>query len=486
VTFDARDSSRGAVSLAPFAATALLAWMAVPVGSTVNWRTYAVSALLLGLCGLLVGISGRRFWQSGLGHVPASITFLIAVALLRSSAGGFNSGAGGLSLIPVFYTALSGAPRRHLYVVLLAVAAFYLIPIVFIGPPAYPPSQYRAAVLSVAVSSIIGIVTQRLVGRIRQQAQEAGRREHTLEQVGNAVHGLFDSLDPRKDLCDAPRAIIDASVTMLLEPTPSGSLLSSGMAGLAAPPVELPADSRHPASEVFRTGRPRLLTENVAEHLSSPALWRLAGSPASILFEPLFKGGEVSGVLAVGWPAGIPAAGSRSTVVTLLAQQAAVAINRFDQMRVLAGMAQTDPLTGLPNRRAWDARVSRGVTEGQQFAVAMLDLDHFKRFNDTHGHPAGDRLLKETAAAWRDQLRAGDLVARLGGEEFGLLLFDCDLDAAAEVTERLRQLVVSDQTCSVGLAMRRDDEAVDSVIARADRSLYDAKASGRDRICTSV
>jgi diguanylate cyclase (GGDEF)-like protein len=486
VTPDVRDSSHGAVSIAPFAGAALLAWIAVPVGSTMNWRTYAVSALVLVVSGLLVGVRGSASWKSGLEYLPASITFLIAVAVLRSSAGGFNSGAGGLSLIPVFYTALSGAPRRHLYVVLLAVAAFYLIPIIFIGPPAYPPSQYRAALLSVALASIIGIVTQRLVGRIRQQAQEAGRREHTLEQVGNAVHGLFDSLDPRRDLCDAPLSIIDASVTMLLEPTPSGSLLSTGMAGVTAPPVEIPADSHHPAAQTFRTGRSRLLTEDLAEHLISPDLWRLAGSPGSILFQPLLKDGEVSGVLAVAWPAGISASGSRSTVVTLLAQQAAVAINRFDQMRVLAGMAQTDPLTGLPNRRAWDARVSRGVNEGQQFAVAMLDLDHFKLFNDTRGHPAGDRLLKETAAAWRDQLRTGDLVARLGGEEFGLLLFDCDLQTAAEVTERLRRLVVNDQTCSVGLALRRDDETVDSVIGRADRALYDAKASGRDRICTSV
>lgn len=118
--------------------------------------------------------------------------------------------------------------------------------------------------------------------------------------------------------------------------------------------------------------------------------------------------------------------------------------------------------------------------------IAMLDLDNFKRFNDTFGHPAGDRLLKETTAAWRDALRPEDLVARLGGEEFGLLLFDCDLAAAVSVTDRLRDLVTHDQTCSLGMAVRHRDEPLDAVMARADRALYNAKAAGRDRACLSV
>jgi diguanylate cyclase (GGDEF)-like protein len=168
-------------------------------------------------------------------------------------------------------------------------------------------------------------------------------------------------------------------------------------------------------------------------------------------------------------------------VVALLAHEAALAIHRADEISALAGMATTDPLTGLPNRRAWDERLSRAVGENQPVTIAMLDLDHFKDFNDANGHPAGDRLLKETSAAWRDVLRAGDMVARLGGEEFGLLLFDCELDAAIEVTERLRELVTHGQTCSVGLAVRHPGEGVDTVMARVDRALYDAKSAGRDR-----
>jgi diguanylate cyclase (GGDEF)-like protein len=121
-------------------------------------------------------------------------------------------------------------------------------------------------------------------------------------------------------------------------------------------------------------------------------------------------------------------------------------IDRADTLSQLTDMASTDPLTGLPNRRAWDARVSHALKAGQRFTVAMLDFDRFKEFNDTHGHPAGDRLLKETAACWREQLRAGDMLARLGGEEFGLLLLDCNTARAVDVIERLRVLVSEDRT----------------------------------------
>jgi diguanylate cyclase (GGDEF)-like protein len=148
----------------------------------------------------------------------------------------------------------------------------------------------------------------------------------------------------------------------------------------------------------------------------------------------------------------------------------------------LADEAQTDPLTGLPNRRAWDAHVKRLHSEGTPFVVAMIDFDHFKRFNDSYGHPAGDRLLKETAAAWRDQLRTGDVLARLGGEEFGLLLRECDPDLATEVTERLRGSVSDGWTCSAGIAVGRPEESAEDIIARADVALYEAKAAGRDRI----
>ena len=132
-----------------------------------------------------------------------------------------------------------------------------------------------------------------------------------------------------------------------------------------------------------------------------------------------------------------PARRPPATVAALLAHEAAAVIDRADALDFLTDEAHTDALTGLPNRRAWDAALKRALAQNRRMTVAMLDLDHFKEFNDTFGHPAGDRLLKETAAAWRDQLRSGDVLARIGGEEFALML-DCDADDALEIVERLR------------------------------------------------
>jgi diguanylate cyclase (GGDEF)-like protein len=147
-------------------------------------------------------------------------------------------------------------------------------------------------------------------------------------------------------------------------------------------------------------------------------------------------------------------------------------------------LARTDALTGVANRRAWDdelpVELARSARSGQPLSVALLDLDHFKAYNDRHGHQAGDRLLKATAAAWQDRLRKTDLLARYGGEEFAVLLPDCGLDGAMEIAERLRT-APSECTCSIGVAAWDGREAATELVDRADRALYAAKEAGRDR-----
>jgi len=124
-------------------------------------------------------------------------------------------------------------------------------------------------------------------------------------------------------------------------------------------------------------------------------------------------------------------------------------------------------------------RVRRGDST---FAVALLDLDFFKRYNDTFGHPAGDQLLRAVSVAWASALRPTDLLARLGGEEFGVLLPDIDLRAADTIMKRLGGVVPHEQTVSIGVTLYIGDEDPDVTMQRADQALYAAKSGGRDQV----
>jgi diguanylate cyclase (GGDEF)-like protein len=156
------------------------------------------------------------------------------------------------------------------------------------------------------------------------------------------------------------------------------------------------------------------------------------------------------------------------------------------KLRVLAG---TDPLTGTANRRAWDDELSTAVEhaefDGRPMSVALLDLDDFKGYNDTYGHQAGDRLLKEVSAAWQAILRMSDVLARIGGDEFAVLLPGCSLETAAHIAERLRAAVPA-ANCSVGVASWDRVETVEELLARADAALYEAKEGGRGQVVVAA
>ncbi|MDE2503996.1 MAG: GGDEF domain-containing protein, partial [Burkholderiales bacterium] len=163
--------------------------------------------------------------------------------------------------------------------------------------------------------------------------------------------------------------------------------------------------------------------------------------------------------------------------------------------RELEADTRRDELTGLGNRREvelrWPQLVEQALKGSGVLAVAMIDLDHFKRVNDTHGHGVGDRVLVAMAALLRAHTRAADLVARLGGEEFLLVLPDADTERAREVCERLRVAVQGHDwealapglrvTLSAGLTSGPPAEA-DRLTRRADTALYQAKSQGRNRV----
>lgn len=170
--------------------------------------------------------------------------------------------------------------------------------------------------------------------------------------------------------------------------------------------------------------------------------------------------------------------------------------------RRLAEQALRDPLTGLPNRRAWDQvlqeRLTSGANPGRPLCLAILDLDHFKRVNDAHGHAVGDEVLRVVGESLQESLREDDFVARLGGDEFGLLLGAPDAVTSAAVVDRVRtalpsrlaQAATHFVTASAGFALVRAEGADNastppalckSLFAAADGALRQAKQQGRDR-----
>lgn len=162
-----------------------------------------------------------------------------------------------------------------------------------------------------------------------------------------------------------------------------------------------------------------------------------------------------------------------------------VITERATLVRQMSERATTDELTGVPNRRGWEEGLRRDLARARRERVelwtAILDLDHFKRFNDMHGHLAGDELLRLTAAEWRRQLRANDLLARYGGEEFAVALFPSGHEDAVMVAERLRTAMPRNVSCSIGLARWDGNEGLAALMERADRALYKAKHGGRNR-----
>lgn len=160
-------------------------------------------------------------------------------------------------------------------------------------------------------------------------------------------------------------------------------------------------------------------------------------------------------------------------------------------------LARTDELTGLSNRRAFFELGARAFEQcrrsARPIALIMFDVDHFKRINDTHGHAAGDRVLQALAAAVSPLTRDADILGRLGGEEFALVLPETDLPQALAVAQRLQaaiaKVAVSDGpatircTCSFGVAASSDgDTSLDQLLTEADRALLRGKAGGRNRI----
>lgn len=209
---------------------------------------------------------------------------------------------------------------------------------------------------------------------------------------------------------------------------------------------------------------------------------------------PVLSDGQVMAVLRL--VRSIPFEPDDRQFLEVIAAQVALALGRIKFIATLQTLSVTDALTGIANRRHWDGRLAEEIARAQRYrypvAVLMVDIDHFKRVNDTHGHQVGDEVLRQVAERLRSTLRRTDFLARYGGEEFGIIAPQTALEAAKVLAERLRRAIAREPiqvnnelsiplTISVGVAVFPDHAQNESdLVAAADAALYRAKQDGRN------
>ena len=476
--------SKIARRFAPFAAVGLLALLTPLLPPRpADWTPVLVAAALtvvIAAMGVLLPWSRMPRWS----YVVPPLMYFIVIALLRQANDGSVSGYAPLALLPVVWIALNLGPRD----VALGIgvgASVFILPLFVGDPDQYTDEDWRRALLWTAVAVIMGFSIESVVRSKRAQTRLARDHQRTIAAVAAVTRALTRDVDARSDICAATVDIAEATFAAIWEPDGSGDLVLTGQAG--AEPGRSRFDIAGEASgtvRAFVSGERQLVRDAVGD-ASVMQDEVLRAGVVSLLFEPIVRGPETIGVLSVGWSTRVEDVDERTAqAVMLLAIEAAVAIERSDVLAGLSAMAETDELTGLPNRRSWDETIRRAVgyasRTSRDLCVAIVDIDHFKAYNDEYGHQAGDRLLKAAAAAWRTALRESDTIARYGGEEFAVVLPNCSADAASAVLERLRELTPERQTCSIGLAEWNHGETVTELVARADAALYRAKNGGRD------
>ena len=334
---------------------------------------------------------------------------------------------------------------------------------------------------------VAGVFIDTLVRRARAEARaaaETARSMAAVAQVSHELASLSDSAEARPALCRAAVRITGAEGVALWERGPDGKSLVVGacegrMSGDRRH-ISLSSDGSTGVMQTFDSGMPTVAQGAALERLA-PEL----DGPGLVVWQPVGRDGETGAVVEFWWSDSSPRSESLITLTSLLAAEVAVTLERVRLLARLESIARTDDLTGLPNRRAWQEELAKEVARAERdqlpLCVAILDLDRFKLYNDEHGHQAGDRFLKQAAAAWNEQLRATDVLARYGGEEFVLALPACAPAESLRVIERLRAATPDGQTCSAGMACWNGTESPGALIGRADAALYEAKRAGRDQ-----
>ncbi len=405
--------------------------------------------------------SQRREQRSWRDPLAAYLLFPFAALLhdaAGAGAGGSSSGMTVMLLLPILWLAITGTQRELWVASGLAVLTF-AVPIVVIGPPSYALGDWRRAVVWASIALVIAPVVQRMVGDLERQSRRARTANERVER-------LFEDAPNGVALLDADGTILRVNIAMAV----LVGLDPPDMVGHRLADFETPGEGR------------------IEDHLGR--LLQLRGEPLDAECMLRDSGGnDVTVSLS-------------STVVGDRVMGEIVMVNVVDisdrrrYLDRLAHLADHDVLTGLANRRRFEGELERHLDRcrrhGPAGALLLLDLDNFKQVNDTRGHNAGDQLLVTIAGLLRRSIRTTDVVARVGGDEFAIMLTDGDEADARRVAELVVDRIGTHAstldgvarrvTASVGaVTFRAASEHAADVLALADMTMYDAKEAGRNR-----
>jgi diguanylate cyclase (GGDEF)-like protein len=462
----------------PFAGIAVLAFAATELGSGgTDWRLVAAAgALAVVLAGVAAGLPWSSLPPSAGLVLPISTDIMIA--LLRQAQGGSTSGYGPLVILPVVWVGLTQR-RRAVVAMTGCTTLVFGLPIAIIGAPLYPATGWRSVVLWGIVAGVIGIGVNRVVAHQRRQADISRARARGLSRLVETQEAIGRS---HLSLGEVMTAAADGALNLTgaeaacIHILDGDDLVITAAAGAATEFLGLrssPGDSL--AGECFRTRELTVCTDSEDDPRVNREGCRLVGA-RSLVMAPFFDASDVRGVLVIWSATPQDFRGYESQLLALLANIVGGALVRTELIERLTDQAVTDDLTGLANRRAWyhqlDRALARGLRTGQPLTILMLDLDGFKLVNDRQGHNAGDDLLKTISSLWAAELRATDLLGRIGGDEFAVILELTDGTAALGVIAKLDQAIAGWHHASTGLAVWDGNEDAAGLIARADTDMY--------------
>ncbi|HEU5362930.1 MAG TPA: sensor domain-containing diguanylate cyclase [Gaiellaceae bacterium] len=409
----------------------------------------------------------------------------LAIALLRQAQGGTRSGYASLLVLPAVWVAFV-AGRRGVALVVATTTLTLAVPILAFGPPDYPGSAWRGAVLLTIVTAIVGLVTERGAAAARQRAVEALRHARTLDRVLRTQTAIALS-DPGLD--DVLATVVDKALELtnadgaVVELPEGEEMVYRAVAGTAEPFAGLRLPVAGSVSGLCLAQiEPLVVVDAEHDPRVNAETCRRVGA-RSLVVVPLVHAGEAAGVLKVYSATRAAVGDDEARVLALLGNVIGTGLARAELHDTLAEHAHTDALTGLANRRSWDDQLGRSLAHAarshETVSVAVCDVDRLKQVNDREGHAAGDALIRDVARCLSEGARAADLLARVGGDEFALLLPGADRDAAAEVLDRLMARLPPGRSVSVGIAEWDGRESGAELVSRADTRMYEQKRRSR-------